>query len=311
MTMDKGAKIFVAGHKGLAGSAIFRQLQKENYSNLVTRKHDELDLLDTGSTAEFFRNEKPEYVFIAAARVGGIHANNAYPAQFIYENLQIQNNIIHNSYLNSVKKLLFLGSSCIYPKHCPQPMKEEHLLSGYLEPTNEPYAVAKIAGIKMCQNYNRQYKTNFISAMPSNLYGVNDNYHPQNSHVIPALIRKTHESKVEKRPEIVVWGSGKPLREFLFSDDLGEACVFLMNNYSDNEIVNLACGKEISIKELAEMIFDAVGYEGNLAFDVSKPDGAPRKLMDISKMSKLGWKAKTPLRDGLKTAYEWFEGNVC
>lgn len=312
--MEKTSKIFVAGHRGLVGSALVRRLQSSGYMNLLTRTIDELNLLDQKAVADFFAKEKPEYVFLAAAKVGGILVNNTYPAQFIYENLQIQNNVIHQSYLNGVKKLLFLGSSCIYPRGCPQPMKEECLLSGYLEPTNEPYAIAKIAGIKMCQSYNRQYGTNFIAVMPTNLYGPNDNYDLENSHVIPALIRKFHEAKTTNAPTVEVWGTGKPRREFLHVDDMADGCVFLMENFNPSKeqnekgeiFFNLGCGEDISIQELAELIKQIVGFEGEIVWDKSKPDGAPRKLLDVGKINKLSWKHKIKLRDGISETYEEF-----
>ena len=264
-----------------------------------------MDLTRQDKTERFFDQERPEYVFLAAAKVGGIWANNAYPAEFIYNNLAIQTNIIHSSYLFNVKKLLFLGSSCIYPKHCPQPMKERHLLSGYLEPTNEPYAIAKIAGIKMCQSYNRQYSTSFIGVMPTNLYGPYDNFDLETSHVLPALIRKCHEAKVAGCKEIEIWGTGTPKREFLHVDDLSDACVYLMNNYTDNEIINIGVGEDLSIRELAELICDIVGFEGDLRFNTQKPDGSPKKLLDISKLSSIGWKAKIPLNRGIAITYKW------
>ena len=273
--MDKESKIYVAGYRGMVGSAILRKLQELGYKNIIYRTHQEVDLTRQDNVERFFDQERPEYVFLAAAKVGGIWANNTYPAEFIYNNLAIQTNIIHASYLFNVKKLLFLGSSCIYPKHCPQPMKESHLLSGHLEPTNEPYAIAKIAGIKMCQSYNRQYGTNFISVMPTNLYGPYDNFDLETSHVLPALIRKCHEAKVTGRKEIEVWGTGTPRREFLHVDDLSDACVYLMNNYSENEIINIGVGRDLTIRELAELISSIVGFEGKLLFDTGKPDGTP------------------------------------
>lgn len=304
--MNKDSKIYVAGHTGLVGSSIIKKLNTEGYTNLVYRTIDELDLCDQKLVEDFFKKEKPEYVFLAAAKVGGIHANNTYPAEFIYTNLQIQTNVIHCSYLYGVKKLLFLGSSCIYPKHCPQPMKEEYLLTGKLEPTNEPYAVAKIAGVKMCQSYNRQYKTNFISVMSTNLYGPNDNYDLNNSHVLPALIRKFHDAKLRKDPKVVVWGTGKPKREFLYVDDLAEACIYLVNKYSGSELVNIGTGKDVTIKELSELVRSVIGYEGEIVFDSTKPDGTPRKLLDVSKINGLGWENKIGLREGIKLAYQDF-----
>ena len=305
--MDLSSKIYVAGHRGLVGSAIVRALEKQGYDNLILRTHSELDLLDQKSTADFFKKEKPEYVFLAAAKVGGIMANKTYPADFIYQNLQIQNNIIHHSYLNGVKKLLFLGSSCIYPKLCSQPIKEEYLLTGELEPTNEPYAIAKIAGIKMCPAYNKQYETDFISVMPTNLYGPNDNFDLENSHVLPALIRKFHEAKINNQNEIVVWGTGAPKREFLHVDDLADACIFLMNNYDNSEIINIGTDEDISIKELAEMIKEITGFTGEINWDASKPDGTPRKLLDVSKLHNLGWKHQINLPDGILSVYEWYQ----
>lgn len=290
----------------MVGSAIYRKLKELGFENIVVRTSKELDLRDQQAVKEFFETEKPEYVFLAAAKVGGIMANNVYRADFIYENLAIQNNVIHYSHENDVKKLMFLGSSCIYPKMAPQPLKEDYLLTGTLEPTNEPYAIAKIAGIKMVESYRMQYDDNYISVMPTNLYGINDNYHPENSHVLPALIRKFHEAKVNNSPTVNIWGSGKPLREFMFADDLADACVFLMENYNDLQFVNIGVGEDISIRELAELIKEVVGFQGDLEFDSSKPDGTPRKLMDVSKLTSLGWKAKTNLKEGIKLAYEDF-----
>jgi len=304
--VEKQAKIYVAGHRGMVGSAIYRKLKELGFENIVVRTSKELDLRDQQAVKEFFETEKPEYVFLAAAKVGGIMANNVYRADFIYENLAIQNNVIHYSHENDVKKLMFLGSSCIYPKMAPQPLKEDYLLTGTLEPTNEPYAIAKIAGIKMVESYRMQYDDNYISVMPTNLYGINDNYHPENSHVLPALIRKFHEAKVNNSPTVNIWGSGKPLREFMFADDLADACVFLMENYNDLQFVNIGVGEDISIRELAELIKEVVGFQGELEFDSSKPDGTPRKLMDVSKLTSLGWKAKTNLKEGIKLAYEDF-----
>ena len=293
-------KIYVAGHRGLVGSAIVRALQGKGFKNILTKTHAELDLVDQAAVSKFFEMEKPDYVFLAAAKVGGIHANNTYPAEFIYINLQIQNNVIHNSYLSGVKKLCFLGSSCIYPKFAPQPMKEEYLLDGKLEPTNEPYAIAKIAGIEMCQSYNRQYGTNFISVMPTNLYGPNDNYDLENSHVLPALIKKFMEAKKADAPLVVVWGTGNPRREFLHVDDMADACLFLMDNYNDDEFVNVGTGEDVTIADLAKLISMLSGYKGNIEFDRSKPDGTPRKLLDVSKLTGLGWKAHTGLEEGIK-----------
>ncbi len=304
--MEKGAKIYIAGHRGMVGSAIHRKLIELGYSNIVTRTSQELDLRNQQAVADFFNEEKPDYVFLAAAKVGGIMANNTYRADFIYENIAIQNNVIKSSYDNNIKKLMFLGSSCIYPKMAPQPLNEDMLLTGTLEPTNEPYAIAKIAGIKMAEAFRDQYGCNYISVMPTNLYGINDNYHPQNSHVLPALIRRFHEAKVNKRDDVVIWGTGTPLREFLFSDDLAEACIFLMNHYNEKQFVNIGIGQDISIKDLAELIRDVIGYTGNITFDSSKPDGTPRKLMDVSKIHALGWKHKVNLREGIQLAYTDF-----
>lgn len=304
--MQKESKIYVAGHRGMVGSAIVRKLKAEGYENIITRSSKELDLRNQLAVSNFFAEEKPEYVFLAAAKVGGIVANNTYRAEFLYDNLQLQNNVIHYSYVNGVKKLMFLGSSCIYPKHAPQPLKEDYLLTGILEPTNEPYAIAKIAGIKMCESYRAQYGCNFISVMPTNLYGYNDNYHPQNSHVLPALIRKFHEAKVENKTEVEIWGTGSPLREFLFSDDLADACFFLMQNYDEAQFINIGVGHDISIKDLALLVKRIVGYEGELTFNTSKPDGTPRKLMDVSKLHSLGWKHKIELAEGIELAYEDF-----
>jgi GDP-L-fucose synthase len=288
----------------MVGSAIERRLRKEGYSNIITRTSKELDLINQQAVADFFQLEKPEYVFLAAAKVGGIHANNVFRADFIYQNLMIESNVIHQAYKSGVKKLLFLGSSCIYPKLAPQPLKEEYLLSGYLEPTNEPYALAKITGIKLCENYNRQYGTNFISAMPTNLYGPNDNYDLNNSHVLPALLRKFHIAKVENAGEVVVWGSGTPKREFLHVDDLADACYFLMLNYNSSEIINIGVGDDISIAALAHLVKEVVGFEGKIVLDSSKPDGTPRKLMDVTKINQLGWKANIELKEGIKNTYE-------
>jgi GDP-L-fucose synthase len=304
--MDKNAKVYIAGHRGMVGSALYRKLIKEGFNNIITRTSAELDLRNQQLVADFFAEEKPIYVFLAAAKVGGIIANNTYRAEFLYENLQIQNNIIHSSYLNDVKKLLFLGSSCIYPKMAPQPLKEEYLLTGLLEPTNEPYAIAKIAGIKMCDAYRDQYGCNYISVMPTNLYGYNDNYHPQNSHVLPALIRRFHEAKQQQLPAVTIWGTGSPKREFLFADDLAEACYYLMENYDEAGLINIGTGEDISIKDLALLIKHIVGYEGEINFDTSKPDGTPRKLMDVSKLHGKGWKHKIELEEGIKLAYNDF-----
>jgi GDP-L-fucose synthase len=304
--MEKDAKVYVAGHRGLVGSAIVRQLHSDGYDNLVLRTHGELELTDQAAVHRFFEHEKPEYVFLAAAKVGGIFANNTYPADFAYSNLQIQNNIVHAAWQNDVKKLLFLGSSCIYPKFAPQPMREDALLTGPLEPTNKAYAIAKIAGIIMCQSYNRQYGTNYLSVMPTNLYGPNDNYHPENSHVLPALIRRFHEAKLRSDESVAIWGTGTPKREFLYSDDLADACIFLMNRYDDSEIVNIGSGQEVEIRELAAVIKEVVGFEGTLEFDTSKPDGTPRKLLDCSKLQGMGWQPKVSLKEGIRRAYEDF-----
>ena len=305
--MNKDARIFVAGHRGLVGSAIWRELRCQGFSALIGKTRAELDLLDAAAVRDFFAQEKPEYVVDAAAKVGGIHANSSYPAQFLFENLQIQNHLIHAAYVAKVRKLLFLGSSCIYPKLAPQPMKEEHLLSGPLEPSNQWYAVAKIAGIKMCQAYRRQYGCDFISAMPTNMYGPNDNYDLQNAHVLPTLIRKFHEAKISGAGEVVCWGTGSPFREFLYADDLAAACVFLMSHYSQEQFINVGSGSEISIKELAETIGRLVGYEGRIVWDDSKPDGTPRKLMDSSRLFALGWKPQIGLEQGIRLAYEDFQ----
>jgi GDP-L-fucose synthase len=315
--MDKNAKIYVAGHRGLVGSALMRQLDAQGCKNIVTRTHAALDLTNQQAVAEFFKAEKPEYVFLAAAKVGGIHANNTYPAEFIHENLCIQSNIIHQSYLNGVRRLLFLGSSCIYPRDCPQPIKEEYLLTGPLEPTNRPYALAKIAGIEMCWSYNRQYGTQYLAAMPTNLYGPDDNYHAENSHVIPALIHKFHEAKVNKQSTVTVWGTGKPLREFLYGDDMAKACLHLISLPNDAfhqlteannlkglpPLVNVGYGKDITIKALAELVATTIGYDGELVFDTSKPDGTMRKLMDVGLLNRLGWQPEVTLDEGLKMAY--------
>ena len=304
--MEKNAKIYIAGHRGMVGSAIHRKLTATGYTNLITRTSAELDLRNQQAVADFFSLEKPDYVFLAAAKVGGIVANNTYRADFLYENLSIQNNVIHQSYLNGVKKLMFLGSSCIYPKLAPQPLKEEYLLTGLLEETNEPYAIAKIAGIKMCDAYRAQYGCNFISVMPTNLYGYNDNYHPQNSHVLPALIRKFHEAKINNSPEVVIWGSGSPMREFLFADDLAAACYFLMESYNEPNLINIGTGEDLTIKDLALLIKKIVGYTGELTLDSTKPDGTPRKLMDVSKLHNLGWKHQVELEEGISLAYQDF-----
>jgi GDP-L-fucose synthase len=307
--MLKSAKIYVAGSNGMVGSAIVRTLEANGYSNIVVKSSKELDLKNQQAVHDFFNQEQPEYVFLAAAKVGGIHANNTYPATFIYDNLMIQSNVIQAAYEFNVKKLLFLGSSCIYPKFAPQPIKEEYLLTGSLEPTNEAYAIAKIAGLKMCQFYKQQYGCNFISAMPTNLFGINDNFNLENSHVLPALLRKFIEAKQNNKQEVTIWGSGTPMREFLFVDDLAEACLFLMESYNGVETVNIGTGEDVSIKELAETIMNIVGFEGNLIFDASKPDGAPRKLLDVSKINTLGWKHQTNLEEGIQKTLNWIQKN--
>jgi GDP-L-fucose synthase len=307
MLMNKEAKIFIAGHRGMVGSAINRRLTALGYANIITRTSVELDLRIQERVNEFFEAERPEYVFLAAAKVGGILANNTYRADFIYENIMIQSNIIHSAYATGVKKLMFLGSSCIYPKLAPQPLKEEYLLTGLLEPTNEPYAIAKIAGIKMCDAYRSQYGCDFISVMPTNLYGPNDNYDLQNAHVLPSLVRKFHEAKINNAPEVSIWGTGSPKREFLHADDLADACVFLMNTYSDEGLVNIGTGEDISISDLALLIKEVVGYEGSIVYDHTKPDGTPRKLMDVSKLNQLGWKYTLPLKKGLELVYQEYQ----
>lgn len=307
--MDKSGKIYVAGHRGMVGSAIVRTLEKSGYNNIITRTHKELDLTRQDAVEDFFAKEKPDYVFLAAAKVGGIVANNEAPADFLYDNMILEMNVIHSAFRNNVKKLMFLGSSCIYPRMCPQPIKEEYLLTGSLEQTNEAYALSKISGLKYCEYLNRQYHTNYISVMPTNLYGPNDNYHPTHSHVLPALIRRFHEAKVNNLPYVTCWGTGSPLREFLYVDDLADACVFLMNTYSGNETVNLGTGKELSIKELTELVAKVIGYKGEVRWDTSKPDGTPRKLLDVSKLESLGWHYKTELEEGIKLSYEDFLNN--
>jgi len=318
--MDKNAKIYVAGHRGLVGSALMRNLRDKGYTHFLTRTHTELDLTSQAAVDAFFAAEKPDYVFLAAARVGGIHANNTYPAEFIRDNLAIQTNIIHAAWKNNVRRLLFLGSSCIYPKLAPQPMKEEHLLTSELEPTNRPYALAKIAGIEMCWAYNRQYKTQYLAVMPTNLYGPGDNYHPENSHVIPALIRRFHEAKLAKAPSVIVWGTGTPRREFMYSEDMADACVYLMNvpdaqlvlllgqdrNDGVAPLINIGVGEDLTIRELAETVKSVVGYEGEIVFDATKPDGTPRKLMDVARLNGIGWRAKTPFAQGMRLAYADF-----
>ena len=305
--MNKKSKIYLAGHKGLVGSAIMRNLKSKGYNNIIYSTSSELDLTRQEKVEDFFKKEKPDYVFLAAAKVGGIKANDKYSAEFIYDNMMIQNNVINAAYENGVNKLLFLGSSCIYPKHAPQPMKEEYLLTGKLEETNEAYAIAKISGIKMCQFYNKQYGTNFISVMPTNLYGPNDNYDLETSHVLPALIRKFHEAKVNNDNEVVIWGTGEPKREFLHVDDLADAVVYLMNHYDGNQHVNIGVGKDISIQELAELIKDIVGFKGEIVNDTSKPDGTPRKLLDVSRLNEIGWEANIGLREGIEMTYEWYK----
>ena len=322
--MDKQAKIYVAGHRGLVGSALMRQLSAQGYKNTVTRTHVELDLTNQAAVKQFFADEKPEYVFLAAAKVGGIHANNTYPAEFMFSNLAIQTNVIHEAYLNGVKRLLFLGSSCIYPRECPQPMKEEHLLTSKLEPTNRPYALAKIAGIEMCWSYNRQYGTQFLAVMPTNLYGSGDNYNLENSHVIPALIRKFHEAKINSQTAVTIWGTGKPKREFLYSDDMAEACIYILSleeklfksllaserNDGLPPLLNLGSGSDLSIEQLVYLIKEVVGFSGGILFDGSKPDGTMKKLMDSGRLNKLGWKAKYNLRDGIRLAYSAYQNAV-
>jgi len=312
--MTLTSRIYIPGHRGMAGSAIHRNLEAKGYTNIITRTHSELNLTNQQAVNNFFETERPEHVFLAAAKVGGILANSTYPAEFIYENLMIEANVIHAAYTYGVKKLLFLGSSCIYPRLAPQPMKEEYLLTGELEVTNEAYAVAKIAGIRMCKHYNQQYRTNFISVMPTNLYGPGDNYDPETSHVMAALIRKFHEAKVDSAPQVVVWGSGAPKREFLHVDDMADACVYLMENYDASDVgefVNIGSGKDRSIKELAELIKDIVDYDGEIIYDSTKPDGTPRKLLDVTKLHGLGWKDKIGLEEGIRQAYRWYMENEC
>lgn len=309
MILDRTKKIYVAGHRGLVGSALVRKLEAEGFSNIVTKTHEELDLTRQAEVEKFFEEEQPAYVILAAAKVGGIYANDTYPADFIMKNLQIECNVIDAAYKNGVEKLLFLGSSCIYPKECPQPIKEEYLLSGYLEKTNEAYALAKIAGLKMCAYYNQQYGTDYISVMPCNLYGINDNFSGENSHVLPALIKKFHNAKMNNEPSVTVWGSGKPLREFLNVDDLADACLYLMDHYSGNEFFNIGYGEEISIMELAQMVKHVTGFQGEIVLDASKPDGTPRKLTDISRLKEMGWAPKISLEEGLKQTYEWYKTN--
>lgn len=304
--MELSARIYVAGHRGMVGSSIVRALEKHGYTNIITRSSTQLDLRRQQAVEDFYASERPDYVFVAAAKVGGIVANNTYRAEFLYDNLCIQNNLIHYAWKSGVTKLLFLGSSCIYPKLAPQPLKEESLLSGFLEPTNEPYAIAKIAGIKMCEAYRDQYGCNFISAMPTNLYGPNDNYHPQNSHVLPALIRKFHEAREQGAENVTIWGDGTPLREFLYADDLADACLYLMENYNDKQFVNVGCGEDLSIADLAGIVKRVVGFEGDLVFDTSKPNGTPRKLMDVSRLFATGWRPKVGLEEGIALAFQDF-----
>lgn len=308
--MQKNSKIYIAGHRGLVGSGIIKKLREEGFTNVITRTRQELDLFDTKGVADFFQKEKPEYVILAAAKVGGIKANSTFPADFLYENLMIQNNVIWQAHLNDVKKLLFLGSSCIYPRGSEQPMKEEYFLSGPFEPTNEAYAVAKTAGMKMCEYIYTQFKKSFISCMPTNIYGENDNFNPESSHVIPGLMRRMHDAKVNKVPEVVIWGTGVSRREFLHTDDLADAILMIMDKYNDKDFINVGTGEDISIKELAEMTKEVVGYEGKLVFDATKPDGMPKKLLDVSKLEKLGWSYKVTFVDGLKKEYQWFLENI-
>ena len=308
--MQKDSKIFVAGSRGLVGSAILRKLKSEGFQNILTASIDEVDLTLQDSTRKYFEENKPEYVFLAAAKVGGILANNTYPAEFIYDNVMIESNIIHSAYLTGVKKLLFLGSSCIYPKFAEQPIKESSLLTGELEPTNEPYAIAKILGIKMCQSYHRQYGVNFISAMPTNLYGINDNFDLNNSHVLPALIRKFHEAKINNLQSVELWGTGAPFREFLYVDELADACYFLMQNYNEPEIVNIGTGEDITIKELADLVRSIVGFDGEIIWDTTKPDGTPKKQLDVTKLNSLGWKSSFSLKEGIEKTYKWYLSTV-
>ena len=308
--MNNDSKIYVAGHNGMVGSAIVRKLKDLGYGNIITQSRQQLDLLDQHAVQQYLKSEKPDYIFLAAAKVGGIHANNTLRAEFIYQNLVIESNIIHGAYLAGTQGLMFLGSSCIYPRDCPQPIKEEYLLTGPLEQTNEPYAIAKIAGIKLCESYNRQYGTKYVSVMPTNLYGPRDNYNLETSHVIPALLRKTHEAKTGNASEVVIWGSGKPMREFLHVDDMASACVFLMEKGVSDTLVNIGCGEDLTIRALAETIKDVVGFKGEIAFDASKPDGTPRKLLDVSKLQQLGWKPTFSLKSGLQNAYQWYLENI-
>jgi GDP-L-fucose synthase len=308
--MKKNARIYIAGHAGLAGSAILRRLKKDKYTDIITRTRDELDLTRQADVEGFFKKERPQFVFLAAAKVGGIQANISYPAQFLYENMAIQGNVIHSAYLCGVKKLLFFGSACAYPAQSPQPIKEKYLLSGYLEPTNEAYAAAKIGGIKLCQAYSRQYGVNFICAMPANIYGPGDNFDPGESHVIPALLKKFHAAKLEKADSVNIWGTGKPLREFIYVDDLSGACIFLMEHYNEPEIINIGTGKEVSVRDLAYLIKDIAGFKGKIIFDAKSPDGAPRKVLETSRLMNLGWQAKTTLKDGIKKTYKWYLDNL-
>jgi GDP-L-fucose synthase len=308
--MEKGEKIFVAGHEGMIGSAILRLLKRDGFTNLVTRTSSELDLTDQKAVSDFFQDEKPDYVFLPSAKTGGILANSSYPAEFIYANIQAQTNVIHSAWRGGVKKLLFLGSSCIYPKDCPQPMKEEYVMSDKLEPTSEAYAVAKIAGIKMCQSYNRQYGTDYVSAVPADVYGPNDDFDPETSHVLPALIRRIDEAKSSDKHEVVVWGTGLPRRECLYVDDLANSCLFLMNNYDDSEIINIGSGGDLTIREMAELVSEVTGFKGKVVFDRSKPDGARQKLLDVSKISKLGWSAKIRPKEGIGQTYQWYKNHV-
>lgn len=308
--MEKNERIFIAGHEGMTGSAILHRLKENGFTKLVVRTSSELDLTDQKMVFDFFMDEKPDYVFLTAAKVGGILANSRYPAEFIYSNIQSQTNIMHSAWKSGVKKLLFLGSSCVYPKGCPQPMKEEYLLTGKLESTSEPYAIAKITGIKMCQSYNLQYGTNYISVIPADLYGPHDDFDPETSHVLPALIRKMHKAKTSNQPEVIIWGTGSPRRESLHADDLAEACLFLMKDYDESEIINVGSGKDLSIRELALLIREVVGLKGEVVFNESKPDGAPRKLLDISKITKLGWSPKISLERGIRQTYQWYEDHV-
>nr|WP_064249262.1 GDP-L-fucose synthase [Rhizobium leguminosarum]OAP91011.1 GDP-fucose synthetase [Rhizobium leguminosarum] len=308
--MDKTSKIYVAGHRGMVGSAILRRLASAGYTNVITRTHADLDLVDQTATARFLAEEKPDYIFMAAAKVGGIHANNTYRAEFLYQNLMIETNIVHAAWQAGVQGMLFLGSSCIYPRDCPQPIREDYLLTGPLEQTNEPYAIAKIAGVKLCESYNRQYGTRYASAMPTNLYGLNDSYDLNNSHVLPALIRKTHEAKIRGEKELVVWGSGQPMREFLYVDDMADACVFLMENQISEGLFNIGTGADVTIRQLAETVMEIVGFKGKIVYDHSKPDGTPRKLMNVDRMKALGWQARTSLVDGIAKAYADFQSHI-